>query len=86
MTRIIIKNNPTAGIAPLASELSVAELALNAGDGSLYTKLSNGTVSLVSGGGGGGGDADGGSYADNIVTPADCSTLPICGLVDGGNF
>lgn len=87
MTRIIIKNNPTAGVAPAADELSVAELAVNTGDGSLYTKLANGTVSLVSGGGSGGsGDADGGSYSDNIVTPADCSTLPICGLVDGGNF
>jgi hypothetical protein len=84
MTRIIIKHNSTSGVAPAPAELSVAELAVNTGDGSLYTKLSDGTVSLV--GGGGSGAADGGTYSDNIVTPADCSTLPICGLVDGGNF
>jgi len=86
MTRIIIKNNPNSGVAPAPAELAVAELAVNTGDGSLYTKLANGSVSLVGGAGGGSGSSDGGTYSDNIVTPVDCSTLPICGLVDGGNF
>ena len=86
MTRIIVKNNPNAGVSPDPSELSVGELAINTGDGKLYTKLASGAIAQVSGSSAGGGDPDGGTFADNLITPADCSTLPICGLVDGGNF
>jgi len=92
MTRIIIKSNSNAGAAPSPSELAVAELAINTADGKLYTKLASGTVTQVSGSSSSSGvssssgDSDGGTYTDNIISPVDCSTLPICGLVDGGNF
>jgi hypothetical protein len=88
MTRILIKHNSTAGTQPTPSELATAELAINTADGKLYTKLESGAVVQVSGGSSSGGsaDPDGGTYSDNIVAATDCSTLPMCGLVDGGNF
>jgi hypothetical protein len=77
-------------MAPKADELSAAELAINTADGKLYTKLASGSIVQVSGASSGtfvsSGDSDGGTYTDNLVTPVDCSTLPVCGLVDGGNF
>jgi len=90
MTRIIIKHCANKGVEPKPDELAEAELAVNTADGTLYTKLASGSIVQVSGSSSGGsssgGDADGGTYSDNVVTPTDCSTLPICGLVDGGNF
>lgn len=42
--RIVLKKNTTAGNAPVPGDLDPGELAINTGDGALYTKLENGTV------------------------------------------
>lgn len=54
---IILKKSSVAGKVPLATDLQVAELAVNLEDAKLYTKNTNGVVILVgssaTGGGGG---------------------------------
>jgi len=47
MTDILHKYNGTAGKVPLATELSLRELAINTADGKLYTKNQSGTVILI---------------------------------------
>jgi hypothetical protein len=91
MTPIQFKRSCTAGTKPSACELVEGEIALNLADGAVYSKDCNGAIVSLGGTAASSvsvsaGDADGGTYDDNLVTPVDCSTLPICGLVDGGNF
>jgi hypothetical protein len=43
-TVIQLKANTTSGVAPTAGQLAQGELALNAGDGKLFSKMANGTV------------------------------------------
>jgi hypothetical protein len=43
-TVIKIKRSETASSIPLASDLEIGEIAMNAVDKKLYTKLANGTV------------------------------------------
>lgn len=52
--RIIAKASGTASEEPLATDLEVAELAVNTADGKLFTKHTDGSVVTISGGGGGG--------------------------------
>lgn len=43
-TKIKIKRSETASSIPTASDLDVGEIAMNAVDKKLYTKLANGTI------------------------------------------
>jgi hypothetical protein len=43
-TVIKIKRSETASSIPLASDLEIGEIAMNATDKKLYTKLANGTI------------------------------------------
>lgn len=52
--RIKPKKSGTAGEAPQAADLEVAELAVNTADGTLFTKHTDGSIVTISGGGGGG--------------------------------
>jgi hypothetical protein len=49
MTAIILKQNSTAGLMPVATELAVGEPALNTADGKLYSKMFDGTVRPIAG-------------------------------------
>ena len=51
--RIIAKASGTAGEAPQAADLEVAEIAVNTADGKFFTKHTDGTVKEISGGGAG---------------------------------
>ena len=51
--RIIAKASATASEEPQASDLEVAELAVNTADGKLFTKHTDGSIVAISGGGGG---------------------------------
>ena len=55
--KIIAKASGTAGEVPQASDLDVAELAVNTADGKLFTKHTDDSVVEISGGGSGGGGA-----------------------------
>jgi hypothetical protein len=50
-TTIITKYGVSPGIPPLPSELAVGEVAVNHGDGQIYTKKADGTVIPIGGGG-----------------------------------
>lgn len=50
---IIAKASGTAGEAPQAADLQVAELAVNTADKKLFTKHTDGSIVTISGGGGG---------------------------------
>ena len=65
--KLILKNG--AGI-PAPEKLEVAELALDTEDGSLYSKLGDGTVVQLNGGGGGG-EGAGSSVHIGAAPPAD---------------
>lgn len=47
---IILKNSNTAGVIPLAANLSVGEIAVNTADAIFFTKHTDGTVKAISGG------------------------------------
>lgn len=49
MPTLILKQNSTAGLMPVAGELAVGEPALNTADGKLYSKMSDGTVRPIAG-------------------------------------
>jgi pyruvate-formate lyase len=49
MPQIILKQNATAGLMPVASELEIGEPALNTADGKLYSKMADGTVRPIAG-------------------------------------
>jgi hypothetical protein len=51
---IIAKASATAGEVPLASDLEVAEIAVNTADGKLFTKHTDDSIKEISGSGGGG--------------------------------
>lgn len=44
---ILLKRNPNPGIIPSSNELVPGELAINTGDGAIYTKKENGNVVLL---------------------------------------
>ena len=46
---IVLKQNATAGLMPVASELAIGEPALNTADGKLYSKMADGTVRPIPG-------------------------------------
>lgn len=50
MSTILFKRCSISGVQPDTTELSVGELAINTADGTLFTKLSNGTVVPIGGG------------------------------------
>jgi len=54
-SRIKPKKSSVAGEVPLASDLEVAELAVNTADGKLFVKHTDDSIKEISGGGGGGG-------------------------------
>ena len=56
--RIIAKASGTAGEAPQAADLAVAEIAVNTADGKFFTKHTDGTIKEISGSGGGDGAVD----------------------------
>ena len=49
MAQIVLKQNATAGLMPVASELAIGEPALNVADGKLYSKMADGTVRPIAG-------------------------------------
>jgi pyruvate-formate lyase len=49
MPTIVLKQNSTAGLMPVASELAIGEPALNTADGKLYSKMADGTVRPIAG-------------------------------------
>lgn len=49
MPAIVLKQNSTVGLMPLASELAIGEPALNTADGKLYSKMADGTVRPIAG-------------------------------------
>ena len=49
--RIIAKASATAGEEPVASDLEVAELAVNTADGKLFTKHTDNSIVTIFGGG-----------------------------------
>lgn len=51
--KIILKKNTLSGSIPTPSELSIGELAINTADGTIYTKLNDGTISIPIGSSGG---------------------------------
>lgn len=51
--RIIAKASATAGEAPQAADLEVAEIAVNTADGKFFTKHTDGTIKEISGSGSG---------------------------------
>ena len=51
---IIAKASATAGEVPLATDLEVAEIAVNTADGKLFTKHTDDSIKEISGSGGGG--------------------------------
>lgn len=51
MPVIVLKQNSTAGMMPVAAELAVGEPALNTADGKLYSKMADGTVRPIAGSG-----------------------------------
>lgn len=53
--RIIAKASATTGEEPVASDLEVAELAVNTADGKIFTKHTDNSIVVISGGTGGGG-------------------------------
>jgi hypothetical protein len=65
--RIKPKKSSTAGEVPQASDLEVAELAVNTADGKLFVKHTDDSIKEISGGGGGGDIVSAGdfSYAQN---------------------
>lgn len=71
--RIKPKKSSTAGEIPQASDLEVAELAVNTADGKLFVKHTDNSIKEISGSGGGGGGGTatvivpfGQGYVDNI--------------------
>jgi hypothetical protein len=48
-----LKANSTGGTIPAAGVVAVGELAINTGDGKLYSKMANGTVIQINSGTGG---------------------------------
>lgn len=63
---LIVKRNPTSGVVPAAASLSIGELALNTGDGKLYSKNAAGTVIQLNSASAGGGV----SRSVNVVSTA----------------
>ena len=55
MANILHKRNATPGVAPLAIELDLGEIAINTGDGKAYIRKIDNTVVEIGGGGGGSG-------------------------------
>jgi len=53
--RLVAKASATAGEEPLASDLVVAELAINTADGKIFTKHTDNSIVTISGNSGGGG-------------------------------
>ena len=74
--RIIAKASATAGEEPVAGDLEVAELAVNTADGKLFTKHTDNSIVVISGGTGGGG-----ATSLNDLSDVDVSR-PIRTLVD----
>lgn len=71
--RIIAKASGTASEEPLASDLEVAELAVNTADGKLFTKHTDGSVVTISGGGGTSATAVAPSAGVNVPDQSDIS-------------
>jgi hypothetical protein len=44
---ILLKRNTTPSVVPAPGELVIGELAINAADGKLFTKKTNGTVGEI---------------------------------------
>jgi hypothetical protein len=65
-----LKRSSVSGKIPTTSDLQLGELALNTYDGKLYTKIDNGSVSIVdlSAGSGGGGSVTIGASATDILS------------------
>jgi hypothetical protein len=55
MAKLLHKRNATAGVAPLALELDLGELAINTADGKVYVRKADNTVVEVGGAAGGSG-------------------------------
>jgi hypothetical protein len=47
MSTVITKRSSTAGVSPVAGDLSVGELAVNTADGKLYTKHTDNSIVLL---------------------------------------
>lgn len=71
--RIIAKASATAGEAPQAADLEVAEIAVNTADGKFFTKHTDGTIKEISGSGSGGG---GGAGNLSELNDVDITTNP----------
>ncbi len=60
-TTFTLRANNTSGIVPTSGQLGFGELAINLGDGKLFSKMANGTVINLNPAGGGGGGTPGGT-------------------------
>lgn len=69
IARIKPKKSSTTGEVPQASDLEVAEIAVNTADGKLFVKHTDNSVKEISGGGGG-------AAAIDDLTDVDTSTTP----------
>jgi len=82
MVTIIFKSNTTIGVVPTAGQLVVGELAVNHGDGKLYTKNasnnvirlfgSDGPTGATGGPGGPGGPGSPGAPGSDGLPPVPC--------------
>lgn len=52
MSTLLTKRSSTAGVSPVAGDLSVGELAVNTADGKLYTKHTDNSIVLLNATGG----------------------------------
>lgn len=85
--RIIAKASATSGEVPQASDLEVAEIAVNTADGKIFTKHTNGAIKTISGSSGGGGSGEGGGRGDGGDFDTGTVDTPyIMGVYGGGNF
>ena len=73
--RIIAKASATTGEEPVASDLEVAELAVNTADGKIFTKHTDNSIVVISGGTGGGGATS----LDDLSDVDTTTTLPTDG-------
>lgn len=75
-TTIITKYGVSPGVPPLPSELAVGEVAVNHGDGKMYTKKADGTVIPLAEGGGDPGELPTGVDGNMLVNVAGSWAVP----------